>query len=520
MNALKGRRELVLLLTSVFLISMYFILRYEARWGEVDTSAAAMSIREMLDAGTLVPERAVYPNGYGFQSLSVFLVHISDLLVTNLQLFGSSILALWIVILGWIAYREMTGSVRAATLATTIILVQPEFLFAMLRGTHEKFTRGLMLLCLFLIFRTLSSRKSVRELAAYLIAFYLIIYALITFNNLLAISFIFALGFSLLGTLLVSKFFLKNPEIMALTNRRLFYAVCISLILAFVFTFYAYWPARHDIEVISRVSTKVAVLVLDVEPDVDNPYSAITTGWIHPQIYLLLTLANWTLLLSSVVIWFVVSIEWFRTASWPRDPKTILLWLSVAAFGFLGVLAIAADITSDVTENLQHRIFPSFAMIAAPFVAKWLVERLEFRSASNRPLTIGLAAVITVFSLLALIKGTNEPAISNKWMFYKAGESVAVGWSQKFNPNQRTWVSYDERLRETMLLCCADKINGELLDVYEVGVGTTNFLISTINNARAIRLGVNPPVSGTSLHIYDNGEASILHRRPLTLFQK
>ena len=110
---------------------------------------------------------------------------------------GGGLLLCWVVLPAWLAYREFTRSEAAATLATLILLAQPEFLFPLLRGTHEKFTRGFMFLLLFLLLRSLRARSE-RLVVGLVAAFYLCAYAMIAFNSLMASSFLVAVGLSLL----------------------------------------------------------------------------------------------------------------------------------------------------------------------------------------------------------------------------------------------------------------------------------------------------------------------------------
>ena len=249
---------------AVFLVAGYASMRYGKLWGETDTNVFAVLIRAMVDEAKLVPVQRVYPNGYGFPVLATYLVSISGLSVTGMQLAGGALLAVWVVLPVWLAYRELVGSARGATLATVLILIQPEFLFPILRGTHEKFTRGLMFLCLFLLVRSILARQTWRRFAALLLGFYLASYALITFNNLLATSFIVALGLALvLG--LIMRYLIAPRSDSSDTMRRLLYAVSISLLLAFLFTFYAYPPARHGLRIVESVWDRMAMLFLDVE---------------------------------------------------------------------------------------------------------------------------------------------------------------------------------------------------------------------------------------------------------------
>lgn len=514
--------EVVTLVTAAVLVAGYTAMRYGGLWGEADTSVFTRAIRDVLEYSNLTPPRA-YANGYGFPALAAFLVHASGMTVANLQIFGSSLLMIWIVFPAWLAYRELTGSARGATLATVLLLTQPEFLFPILRGSHEKFTRGLMLLALYLLVHSLLSRRQWRRLGAYILAFYLVIYTLITFNNLFAISFIAALGLALVFNLAVRRLTgLETGETSAI-RRRLFYAVAISLVLAFFFTFYAYAPARHGILIVDSIIDRVAILFLGVEDVAINPYLTVTTAWVSARFYLLVSIANWVLLISSLIIWLWQTVRWWRDRAWPEEPNALLLWSFYGAFGFMGAASIIVDVSGAIASNLQHRVFPSFAMMAAPLIADWLIrwragrpEAVAWNGARKAIYTVSVLA-IAFLGIIAVIKATNEPAVSNNWIYYRPDEFTGLEWSRQFNPDSVIGAGFDWRLIPAVGICC---------EWYD-GVGTyystsvrRTYLVSDTERALGERLHAALPISGDSLQIYDNGATEIFRLRPRTPFQK
>lgn len=512
--------ELIVLLTAMTLVAGYAAMRYGGLWGEVDTSAAATAIRAMVGEAQLIPRQVAYPNGYGFQALALSLVHLTGLSVAQLQILGGVLLAVWVVLPAWLAYRELTGSTRGATLATALILIQPEFLFPLLRGTHEKFTRGLMFLAIYLLVRSILARQQTRRFAAFLLAFYLVIYALITFNNLMAFSFIAALGLAVALSLAVRQVFGAHGDGSLATQRRLLYAIGISLLLAFLFTFYAYPPARHGLQIVQSIWDRLALLFLDVEETAVSPYTAVAAAWTSLPVYLLVSIANWLLLILSFVLWTAQTWSWWRKRAWPQEPRAILLWSLYGAFGFLGALSIAVDFSGAMASNLQHRVFPSFAMIAAPFVAAWFVGRQDTRLLSSRLAQCVLTVLIAFLALVAVLKATNEPAVSNKWNFYTSPEFAALQWTDSDNPNGATWTEFDERLTAAIGICCTEEIDRSRLDSFQPRPGTRTYLISDVIRARSVRLGRPLPIAGDSLRVYDNGAAEIYRLRPRTPFQR
>lgn len=512
--------EVVVLLVAAALVAGYAAMRYGGQWGDSDSYAFAATIRAMVAEAQLIPLERVYSNGYGFPVLATFLVNVSGLSIAQLQLAGSALLAVWVVIPAWLAYRELTGSSRGATLATVLILVQPEFLFPILRGSHEKFTRGLMFLCLFLLVRSVVVRRTWRRFAAFLLIFYLASYALITLNNLFATSFTVALGLALLLSGALRNSTSSDAETAGALRRRLLFVVGISLLLAFLFTFYAYPPSRHGLLVLESVWDRLAMLLLNVEEVATNPYETVGRAWISFPVYLLVSIANWLLLILSFLLWLGQTLVWWRKRVWPVEPRTILLWSLYGAFGFLGALSIVIDLSGAIAGNLQHRVFPSFAMIAAPIVADMLTRLHSMRQASLRLAYGALAVGIAVLGIVAVAKATNEPSFSNTWQYYSTSEKVALQWSAGHPGEGTIWVSLNERIAVAMGICCANEFAELRLTGGRPRPGVRDYLISDIIRARAGRVDYALPIRGDSLHIYANGKSDLFHLRPITPFQK
>src|SRR5690349_8116301 len=194
----------VVLILSVLLLALYYIIRFDGHWAENDSAVFSSYIRSMLRDGQLDPSTGdVYPNGYGFQAISAYIVALTGLDVATLQQIIYPLFAALIVLPAWLLYRELTDSVKGATLATILLFAQPEFLFVILRSSHEKFTRILLLLSLYWLVRSFKLRHRFWLLVGHVVLFYFTTYAMIACNNLISNSFIFAVTSALiLGWLL------------------------------------------------------------------------------------------------------------------------------------------------------------------------------------------------------------------------------------------------------------------------------------------------------------------------------
>lgn len=517
---------LLLLLAFAFLVAIYAMLRYGAHWGEVDTATFSEAIYEVLHSGRLIPdtERYIYPNGYGYQALATFLVHTLGIEITPLQTYGALLLMPWLVLPAWLLYTELTGSRRGAALATLILLIQPEFLFPVLRGTHEKFTRGLMLMCLYLIVRSLRSRREPGRFAAYVLCFYLCAYALVTYNNLITTSFIFSIGLALILSWALLRWthdaLEQRPGIQRLT-----YAVAGLIILSFIFTFYGYAPAQSNLFVLQSVFDRVVALLLNLAPESRNPYGVVLDGWINLPVYLLMSLANWLLLLLSAGLWFGQSWRFFRRREKPQSEQELLLWALYGAFAAVGALSIAVDISGAIASNLQHRVFPSFAMLAAPIIARKLQEMKidgtePAQQRTGRLARYGLCTAVGILAVLSVLKATNEPTLSNKWVFHTPAELSAVEWAEAYLPHHSVWTGYDERLTAAITIRDGGAPSTMDWDGYDVDAPVRDFIISDVTRSRSLRLERDLPVAADSFITFDNGQTQVFHLRPETPYQQ
>ncbi|WP_129672180.1 hypothetical protein [Candidatus Chloroploca sp. Khr17] len=519
-SIMSARAQLAILLVAAGLIGLYTLLRYGGHWGEGDTSTFTRAIRSVADTGRIAPDdRFVYGSGYNYPSLVVFLMHLCRINLSDVQIYAAPLLVVWLVIPAWLAYREITGSTRGATLATAILIIQPELLFAVLRGTHEKFTRGMMLLCLFLLFRSLRIPHHPARFTALVITFYLMGYAIITSNNLMATSFTVAIGLALVLIWMVSRREQVTARLSKPTLTRLGYVVATLLVLAFLFIFYAYTPAHHSLLMMESIWERVLSMLLNVEAERTNPYTIMGNLWINPAVYMLVSLANWLLLGSTALLWMGQSFQWLLRGKGPATTHELLLWAFYGAFAFQGALSVGIDISGALAANLQHRIFPSFAMLAAPIAARAIIDWRPTNLRIGRLANAGLALVFGFLTIMSVLKATNEPMVSNKWLFYVPGELQAVAWSEEHLIYRTLWTEFDERIFAAVRVGNgASDIQLNIIPNLETNI-VRDFLISDVTRWRSERTGDIIPIEADSLITYDNGQAQIYHLRPQTPYQ-
>jgi len=499
-------------------IGLYFLIRFDGHWAETDSATFTRLIRTFVSAGKLVPEfGAVYPNGYAYQAISTFIISLTGLSIETLQQFIYPLLAVIVVLPAWIAYRELTGSHLAATLSALLLFTQPEFLFVILRSSHEKFTRTLMLLCLFLLARGISPNYPPRRRLLYISLFYFTSYALITSNYLLANSFILAIATVYVMGWILEKF---KPHLKTVNSRlknRIKYVIPVCFTLVYIFTFHIYPPARHNILVLRNTWDAIAMLILGAQTqssDVYVAYKYVSFGWINLPTYFLLSIANWIVLVASFAIWLDQGWNWIKHSAVPKNQIAWLLWLFYTAFMIQGVLAVISDASGALSSNVQLRLFPSFSMIAVAVVGAKLAEMQSLRL--KRSISLGLTAALFSISILSVWKATNEPLFSNKWNFYHPNEVLALKWADVYLQDAVVWTEFDERLSAAYI---TEVGNPNYRFTTILTPNTRDILSSTVSRLRSIRLGQPLPVPPDAFQVYDNGTAQFYHLRPRTPYQ-
>ena len=504
------------------IIGSYLVARYNGQWAEADSATFTKIIRAFVDDGSLTPAYGpVYPNGYLFQSISSFILALTGIDVITLQQVLYPLLAALIVLPAWVLYRELTESALGATLATLLLCSQPELLFMILRSSHEKFTRILMLLCLFVLARSFRLLGRPWLLAAHVGLFYLLFFALAGSNNLIAHSFIFAIVIAILLGRVLEKRTARESDHEPGLYRRFLYIVLIALALVYVFIFYVYPPAQHDLLVLQSISDRIMALLVDMRltggSGATNAYLQVQNGWVSLPVYLVVSMANWIVLGISFAIACYQGVRWLGWGDAPKTLQARLLWLLYVAFSVQGVLSILSDASGAVGSNLQHRLFPSFSIMAVAVVGGAL-SRWRPRGRAGL-IRFAVAASLSGIAILSILKATNEPMVSNKWTFYRPAEMAALVWTDEHLEASPIWTGFDERLVVAYDTAAGDSENGNIFEGYGARTTTRTRVVTDIARLRAARLGTVLPLPPDAFRVYDNGTAEVYHLRPETPYQ-
>ena len=503
------------------LAAAYFTGRFGGRWADSDSGSFSQWIRLLLDEGRLLSSTdVVYSNGYAFQVISAFAITIGGFDVGALQQVIFPFVAALVTLPAWLLYREVTGSARGATIASVLLLAQPEFLFVLLRGSHEKFTRAFMFMALYCLIRGFRLRDQPLLLAAHIGLFYLCAYAMIASNNLLANSFIAAMVLAGFLGWLMSRFW---PQLRLQGNilvHRLLSVTLIALGLVYLSMFYIYEPAIHHLNVYQLFWQKISALFLDVEGKSTRPsvaYEYIASGWVNLGVYFVLSIANWIVLVASSLVWCRQGWRWLWRREQPASEGVWLLWLLYAAFAVQAVVSAIIDSTGVMSANLQLRLYPTISMLAVAMVALALARWRPRRPDPSRSLALG--ALVLCLAGLSMLKATNEPVFSNKWTFYRADEMMALEWSVGHLRDSELWTEYDERLIAAYRV--GHRRPGEVrLMAAEAQPRMRDILLTDVTRLRSARLGKSLPPPSDALRVYDNGTAELYHLRPRTPYQR
>jgi hypothetical protein len=510
-------RSIVPVLLICFLIGLYFAIRFDGLWTESDTSVITATIRSVIQTRTINPGEGIYyRNGYGYQGIVAVITLITGVDPADLQQLYLPFAIIFLAAPAIALFYEITGSRRLAVLGSILLFTQPEVLFVVLRGSHEKFGRLFMTLALLLLFRSFKSRGRLGNYAVYVGLFYLVLYSLLSLNFLISFSFVFALAFGLGAGALLERFRIHRSEMVESTTRRLALVVPLAFILAFLLVFYIYPPIQAWIRTLGSAYLQTRALLLGDEPPT-NIYNAVLDSWVTPGVYVFVSLPNWLMMAGSLAVWIYQGIQWVSRRQPPNSRAAWLLWLLYGAFGFQAVLSIITD-ASGAFGNLQYRLFPTFVLLGVGMLITILGPRLEHlpRSFINRA-AAGL--VIFMLAFLSLVKATNEPALVNHWFFYRPPEVSALWWFDSHAGDELLWVGPSNRLNEVYLLGRTGESTHWSVFWQDIE-DEPNILLSSLSYQLSARTGLTlPDVHAYSL-FYDNGTTQMYHRRPVSPYQR
>ena len=501
------------LLALVFLFGSYYIVR-SGGGQTADDDAQASFIRSMGKSGSLIPSGDVYTQGYGYAVISNAILAFTGLDLQTLLQVVYPLLSALLVLPAWALYRELSGSAKVANIATLLLFIQPEFLYVIMRASHERITRTLMIVAIWLLVRSFRFSDRRAHFGIHLILFYSISYALISVNSFIGNTFIFAIVTAMMAAWVIHRLFPGFESHARDTAVRFAYVSLSLLILGYIFIFYVYPPSAHLINNLNLLFDKVLALYFGAL-DPANSYAQVTSAWRSPEVLLLIFLNDYLLIAVSATIWVRYGLLWLFGKEKPPTVGIWLVWLLYSSFAFQGAISIMADRAGMMGGNFQLRAFPSFAMAGVALVAVSL-SRVHF-SLLGRLAATGL---LILLAALSIFKVTNEPTLSNNWTFYSTAELQALEWAEHHQRNSVTWVGPDNRLQRAASLVIGQSRYNNRWDTYGPKTEARTFLFSSNVHMQHSVLDTSIPPAIIENRVYDNGTAQLFRLRPRTPQQR
>jgi hypothetical protein len=452
-------------------------------------------------------------------------VSATGLDLIQLQYLVFPFLAIALALVAFVLYRELTQDAVVAIFATFFLLLQPDFLFVIFRGSHEKMTWLLTMSALYLLAR--SFRVS-RDLAAFSInvgVFYLILLAVITTNTFFGSSFIVAVLVSLAASWLL--FLLAGRPAQEQSGRtivsRLLYILLIATVLWYLNTYHFYEPAGRFLQDLKNLIDRAAAIGLGQEAAYD-PYATAGWGWISQEAYWGLVLPSFALSGVAFVIWIFLGWSILRGKALIRHSQGLLLWAFYGGFGLQFAASLIVSWVGGAVGNLQQRYFPIVLWLGLPLVA-WAIVRL-WRSTGRRVVYSRLfASALAIFVLwssgASLFKMTNDPSLSNYWSFWIYPEEAAVGWIEDHTSHRSVWLGLDSiRIDSRAKSLGFGEQSGNWSDTWQLSTLTRHVLISDVDRSLGFRRHLPLPDVRKENRIYDNGDVMHYHLRPQTPYQR
>jgi hypothetical protein len=524
-----------LLLLVLFLFAYgvykYSTMRYAVSWNENDTTVLTRAIYHATAEGSALDPDVVYGNGVNYQYLSMFLLNITGISVQALQLYVYPAVSALLVLEIFTIYRTLLAHTGQALFATLLMFVQPDFLFVTWRGSHERITWLLALLMLFLLIKSFTMFSSRPAQMRFTILFYMVVPAFVTSNAFFASSFTAMMMVAFLAGLILLAMrermfhtWSLEVEIRLQLGRLLYIGITIGVLL-YVFMFHIYEPALDLIRAFGSVAEGLRRLFLVTERQtITNPYQYLSTSWLDVRIYVVVAGLSFVIAGISALLWLVGVRRYFkRTALTRADLPRLMLWLIFPAAAAQLVAALGADRVNTYGGNLQVRLFTPMMIFAIPITTSALYSLLRHgRWRRLRIAALVLTAILLMpITIVSLFKVTNEPILSNNWIFATHSELQGTDWVFERSHDPTLWIGIDRRMATALGFWEPEVLRDvRLISSRRMSPRIRYYLISAMEHIHWERLGLPLLYTDTESLIYDNGEVQIVYRRPRSPYQR
>jgi hypothetical protein len=515
---------LLALLLYALLAATYFVFRYQGRWSDSDTATLTQAAAAISEQGTLLPDQEIYALGFAYQSVLTFFTNVTGLGLVPSQFLVFPFLAAFLSVSGYVLYRELTGSMAAGALATLLLFLQPDFLFVVFRGSHEKLTWLVAMTALFMLAKSFTAAQQPRRLAMFVGLFYLASFALISSNVFFGSSFLLVVGFSLVAGLLLMQVSRNRgwQSPLRVPLRRLVYVVISLAIVWALVVLYLYEPASRIFLEFDRGLDRAAAVALGMQPGFD-PYASVGTGWTSTTVYLGVVLPSWILAAIAFLLWLRNGFSLLTSREPLPFSSHFLVWLLYGGFGVQFAAAIILDRSGGIAGNLQQRLFPllmfmSFPIVTSAITRYWSKTTVALR---HKLPVVGLSLLVIWACGASLLKATNEPSLSNYWSFWTVPEDRAVDWIEKHLQYRDAWLGLDGiRVSAHAVSEGFGTKSGNFQDTWVLEERTRHILVSDFDKALRTRRSAPLPDVREADQVYDSGTVAQYHLRPQTPYQR
>jgi hypothetical protein len=290
--------------------------------------------------------------------------------------------------------------------------------------------------------------------------------------------------------------------------------------IAYLSVTYVYGPALDYYRTLGDILDRLGLLLLGGEL-LARPYRGVEAAWRDPLIYLALIIPQFLIIAFSLVGWLLLA--WRRARKTPGSlaPSVWFLWFLCTGYAIQLSVGVALDFAGLLGSNLQLRLFPAFTLVATPLAAYALVQGYRRLGISKRAFALLLGAFMAYALPACLLKVSNDPAVSNLWIFYSPTERQAHWWADQHLQDTEIWVDTWPHQHDVILFLKG--YSWTSTNRYRTGSGETAtpyVLVSQGTRLQANRVpSFLPSTTGRNL-VYENGDVQLFHRRPITPYQR
>ena len=525
---------------------LYFIFRYGGHWLCSDTSAITSFTSPLYHSGQIFSGAPLYGGGFGYPVTASIHALITGVPVQIYQQYLHPIMGVIPVLLAYPFFLRVIKSKKIALLSTFFLAVIPEVLYETSRGTHSTFTYTMIILSAYALAVIIDSKVSYRKSLGMWVILCLSLFALISFNVMMATAVIIAIIFSFL---IGSIFYGRQRN--CVVPSRLFLSSILAVALLALMMFCIYPPARGVLGFATRTGAAMTQLVPEIvapepgaitpepgaitpepgaitpepgavtpEPGAVSPpltvpssYHYVQEAWRSIPTYLFLTMANWVVGLLSLICWGA-AIYLLVIKRREYHPSFFLLLSSYTGLGIVLATALLGDwIGLEGAENLELRVFPLLMIFGAP-LAGILVSKIINYTKTGKLKVASLAilsVLIVLFAVNAPLKATSEPSLCRHWHFYSVTEESGVKWLSASGEIISIWKGAEPEGWENRLGNL--KVSLGCYNVRNALEEQANYvLISDIIKRRSSVVNIPIPDVSASSKIYAAGDVAIYNK--------